>query len=227
MQSDDVGPPLGLLAGSVIFLVLIEDNRMVREGMATLLNEQPDLRVVAGESNADMSMLRRLGPRVVLLDLGLRNGDGLAVAARIMASFPRSRVIVMDLQPVHGDVDDFIRAGVAGIISQGATLEDLVSTIRLVAKGGRVLPAVVPSSLLTERASHAKADGEAGTLQPITKREREVIDHIASGMSNKEMAAEMQIAAHTVKSHVRNIMEKLTLHTRLQISAYAHRGSSS
>ena len=229
MRNDGVNALVSLLPGSVIFLVLIEDNRLVREGMTDLLNAMPDLRVVAGECSADMSMLQRLGPHVVLLDLGLRDGDGLEVAARIMSTFPQAKVIVMDLQPEYDDVDAFVRAGVAGIIMQGATLDGLVSTIRLVAKGGCVLPLSVPSALLRHRARGGPVGDESDALPatPVTKREREVIDLIASGMSNKEMAEQLQIATHTVKSHVRNIMEKLMLHTRLQISAYAHRGSAS
>lgn len=210
---------------SVISVALIEDNRLVREGIAALLNQLPDLRVVARESTGDTALLREVNPHVILLDLGLRNGDSLSVAAMVRKELPASKLIVMDLLPAHEDIAEFIQVGVSGFISKDATLEDLVGTIRLVAKGGQVLPPPTDGSLYSRIAKAAAVDGPAEVLESVrmTTREREVIDLIAEGLSNKEIAERLHIATDTVKSHVRNIMEKLMLHTRLQISAYAHR----
>jgi DNA-binding NarL/FixJ family response regulator len=209
----------------MISVALIEDNRLVREGIAALLNQLPDLQVVAGGSSADTTLLRQVNPQVVLLDLGLRNGDSLRVAERVKKEFPESKVIVMDLLPVHEDIVEFVNAGVSGFIMKDATLEDLVHAIRSVAAGAHILPPQMAGTLFSQIARDAVTRGRPAALASVrmTPREREVINLIAEGLSNKEIAGRLHIATHTVKSHVRNVMEKLMLHTRLQIAAYAHR----
>lgn len=213
----------------MISVALIEDNRLVREGIALLLNQVADLRVVAAGSSGDMSVLRHVTPQVVLLDLGLRKGDSLRVAVKVRKEFPEAKIIVMDLLPVDEDIVEFVNAGVSGFIVKDATLEDLVTTIRTVAAGAHVLPPRTSGTLLSRIARDAVAKGRPGALQAVrmTPREREVIDLIAEGLSNKEIAERLRIATYTVRSHVRNVMEKLTLHTRLQIAAYAHRDGTS
>jgi DNA-binding NarL/FixJ family response regulator len=212
-----------------ISIALIEDNRLVRDGIAALLNQLPDLKVVAGQSGDNTAMLRDLNPQVVLLDLGLRNGDSLRVAESVRKDFPSSRIIVMDLLPVHEDIVEFVNAGVSGFIMKDATLDDLVHTIRAVASGANVLPPQMTSTLFSRIARDAVIKGRPETLESVrmTPRERDVINLIAEGLSNKEIATRLHIATHTVKSHVRNVMEKLTLHTRLQIAAFAHKGVTS
>ena len=161
---------------------------------------------------------------MVLLDFGLRNGDSLRVAEKVRKEFPDARIIVMDLLPVQEDIVEFVHAGVSGFIMKDATLEDLVNTIRSVADGAHVLPPQMTGTLFSQIAREAVIRGRPEALSAVrmTPREREVINLIAEGLSNKEMAGRLHIASHTVKSHVRNIMEKLMLHTRLQIAAYAH-----
>jgi DNA-binding NarL/FixJ family response regulator len=210
--------------GSVIAVALIEDNRLVREGIAALLDELPGFEVVASASSADTAMLRRVIPQVILLDLGLRNGNSLRMAERVKKEFPDAKIVVMDLLPIHEEIVEYVHAGVSGFVMKDASLEDLVATIRSVADGIDVLPPAMTGSLFSQIAREAISRGRPLLLDSVrmTPREREVIDLIAEGMSNKEIAKRLHIATHTVKSHVRNIMEKLTLHTRLQIAAYAH-----
>lgn len=210
---------------AVISVAVIEDNRLVREGITALLNQLPDLRVVAGSDSDDTSALASAVPQVVLLDLGLRNGDSLRIAVKVRKEFPASKIIVMDLLPVHEDIVEFVNAGVSGFIMKDATLDDLVRTIRSVAEGVNVLPPQMTGSLFSQIARDAVARGRPEVLESVrmTPRERQVINLIAEGLGNKEIAGRLHIATHTVKSHVRNVMEKLMLHTRLQIAAYAHR----
>ena len=214
---------------SVISVAVIEDNRLVREGITVLLDQLPDLKVVAATSGGDTSILRDLNPRVVLLDLGLRNGDSLRMAEKVKKEFPESKVIMMDLLPVHEDIVEFVNAGVSGFIMKDATVEDLVNTIRSVADGAHVLPPQMTGTLFSQIARDAVLRGRPEALDSVrmTPREREVINLIGEGLSNKEIAGRLHIATHTVKSHVRNVMEKLMLHTRLQIAAYAHRDGAS
>lgn len=213
------------VASEPITVALVEDNRLVLEGITALLGRVPDMEVVGGMAGSTgPEHLDQLTADVVLLDLGLENGDSLKLARQVTHDVPGSRVIVMDLLPDHEDVVDFVQAGVFGFVMKDATLDELVNTIRSVAGGARVLPTQMTDTLFSQIARDAVASRgmEANDDVRMTPREREVIDLIAEGFSNKKIAARLHISPHTVKSHVRNIMDKLALHTRLQIAAWAH-----
>lgn len=209
----------------MISVGLIEDNRLVREGIAALLKQLTDLRVVATTAGDDTAILREAKPAVVLLDVGLAHGHSLRIAKQVREELPESKIILMDLLPVYEDLVDFVNAGVSGFIMKDASLDDVVNTIRSVAQGAHVLPPRMTSTLFSKIAKDAIARGRPEALDAVrmTPREREVINLIGEGLSNKEIALRLSIATDTVKSHVRNVMEKLMLHTRLQIAAYVHR----
>ena len=212
----------------MISVALIEDNRLVREGMTALLNQTADFKVVAAESSADFAALEKVQPDVILLDVGLWNDDSVHVAETVMKEHPEAKVIIMDLLPVQKDIVEFVNAGVSGFILKDASAEDLVSTIRSVAEGAHVLPPEMTSTLFSQIAKEALVRGRAVATESVrmTSREREVIGLIGEGLSNKEIATRLNIATHTAKSHVRNVMEKLALHTRLQIAAFSHRSAA-
>ena len=212
----------------MITVAIIEDNRLVREGMTDMLNELPDVKVVLAATSLETAKLKKANPRVVLLDVGLQNKNSVRLAEIVKKEMAESRVIIMDLLPVHEEIAEFVNAGVAGFILKDASFEDFVGTIRSVADGGRVLPALMTGTLFSQIARVAVRRGSAEALEALeavrmTQREREVVELIGAGMSNKEIAQRLHIATDTVKSHVRNVMEKLALHTRLQIAAYSHR----
>lgn len=209
----------------MITVAIIEDNRIVREGMTGMLNELPDVKVVHAATCLEPAMLKKKKPHVVLLDVGLQNKNSVRLAEIVKKEMAESRVIIMDLLPVHEEIAEFVNAGVAGFILKDASFEDFVGTIRVVADGGRVLPAPMTGTLFSQIARVAVRRGSAEALEAVrmTQREREVVELIGAGMSNKEIAQRLHIATDTVKSHVRNVMEKLALHTRLQIAAYSHR----
>lgn len=208
----------------MITVAIIEDNRLVREGMTEMLNDLPDVKVVLAATSLDTTKLKDAKPRVVLLDVGLQDRNSLRLAETVRQELTESRVIVMDLLPVHEEIAEFVNAGVAGFILKDATFDDFVGTIRSVAQGGRVLPPRMTGTLFSQiaRAAVKRGADEALAEVRMTQREREVVGLIATGMSNKEIATRLSIATDTVKSHVRNIMDKLALHSRLQIAAYAH-----
>jgi DNA-binding NarL/FixJ family response regulator len=217
-----------LPANGRIAVALIEDNRLVREALTTLLNRSPDIHVIGGDPEGHESILRSLDLDVVLLDLGLENGDSLRLAKKVLKDFPEARVIVMDLLPAYEELSDFVIAGVSGFIMKDASLEVVVGTIRAVAAGLKVLPDQMTSTLFSEITRESAADGGTQNQDSVrmTPREQEVIDLIAKGMSNRAIAKELHISIHTVKSHLRNIMEKLTLHSRLQLAIYANERDS-
>jgi len=211
----------------MITVAIVDDNRLVREALAAMLDRLPDLRVVSA-GVADPAFMDEAKPDVLLLDVGLGDEDSLRVAAALTKQTPETKVVVMDLIPMHEDIVQFVNAGVSGFVLKDATFDEFVATIRTVAAGGKVLPPRMTESLFSQIAMSAGAHGAGQVLEDVrmTRREREVIALIGEGLSNKEIAQRLDIAAHTVKSHVRNVMEKLALHTRLQIAAYVRRDGS-
>jgi DNA-binding NarL/FixJ family response regulator len=209
-----------------IRLLLIEDNRLLRDGIAGMLKSHKDIKIVAASGNGENSILKihELRPNVILLDLGLRSQSSLHVVEIVKKEFPKARVVVMDLTPAEGDILQFVKAGAAGFILKDATVDDFLSTIRAVAEGKKVLPPVLSESLFSQIVQNALAGGRSSLTKAIrmTKREHEVIRLISDGMSNKEIAMQLHVATYTIKSHVHNIMEKLALHTRLEVANYAN-----
>lgn len=209
-----------------IRVLLIEDNRLLREGIAKMLNAEADIKVISSSGNGDaLEKAKLLEPDVVLLDLGLKNQNSLTVVGQIKNRFPKTHVVVMDLIPAHAEVVEFVKAGVAGFILKDATLQDFLHTIRSVAKGAKVLPQPMTDSLFSQIVEHALQGGKMDQVMSavkLTSREQDVIGHITAGKSNKEIAHELNIAVHTVKSHVHNVLEKLALHTRLELATFAH-----
>jgi len=208
-----------------IRVLLIEDNRLLREGITAMLNEQSDIRAVSSTGKGDaLEKAKKIKPQVVLLDLGLRSQNSLRIAESIKREYPKSEIVVMDLIPVQAEVVEFVKAGVAGFILKDATIDDFLHTIRSVAEGKKVLPPPLTGSLFSHIVEYAVQTGKADRLMKsvkLTRREREVVDLISRGMSNKEIARELNIAVHTVKSHVHNTLEKLALRTRLELASYA------
>jgi DNA-binding NarL/FixJ family response regulator len=213
-----------------ILVLVIEDNRLVREGLAALLNEQPDFTVVAAAEggNAGLLQVRETKPHVVLVDATLGSHDSHRLVESVRKEVPQSKVIVMDLLPAKEDIIAFIKAGANGFIVKDATLEDFVRTIRSVADGADVVPPSLTATLLSHIVDQAVSRSTEAVLEAVsmTKREREITSLIAEGMSNKEIAQRLNIATYTVKSHVHNILEKLALHSRLQIAAHSHKAST-
>jgi DNA-binding NarL/FixJ family response regulator len=209
-------------------VLLIEDNRLLREGIAAMLEGESDLEVVAVSEDGDaVQLLRESGvpPDVVLLDLGLEKADSLGLMALLREELPEARVIAMDILPEHVDIVEFVEAGGSGLILKSASLQDYVDTIRAVAGGQKVLPGVLTASLFTQIVEFALRSGGGipeSAIQ-LTVREKEIVDLIAEGLSNKDIAMRLHIATHTVKSHVHNILEKLTLSSRLQIAAFTRK----
>ena len=211
-------------SSEMITVAIIEDNRLVRDALTVMLNRLPDMRVVS-LNGADPAVPVEAKPRVLLLDVGLRDQDSLGVATALRAEHPDAGIIVMDLLPVSEEIMEYVNAGVSGFLLKDADFDEFIGTIRAVAAGTKVLPPRLTESLFSQIAREAVEREPSRAVDDVrmTRREREVIDLIGEGLSNKELAQRLNIATHTVKSHVRNVMEKLALHTRLQIAAYSHR----
>lgn len=212
--------------GTSIRIGIIDDNRLIREALAAMLNAEDDMEVVS-TSAAGSDTLAASEPDILLLDVGLGDEDSIALAMELRRQVPSARIVVMDLGPMHDDVMDFVSAGISGFVLKDTTFAEFLVTIRAVAAGEKVLPSQMTRSLFSQIAKDVGDREKEAVLDDVrmTRREHEVIALIGEGLSNKEIATRLNIATHTVKSHVRNVMEKLALHTRLQIAAYSHRES--
>jgi len=210
-----------------IRILLIEDNRLLREGLTIMLKKQQDMHVVETVGNGEniLAIMGKYKPEVLLLDLGLRGRSSLNLVKLVKKNFFGSKIIVMDLIPLQADVLEFVQAGVSGFILKDATVNDFLKTIRSVVNGIQVLPPNLTGSLFSQIVDHAINGSNSSALIEsvrMTKREKQVIELISEGHTNKEIAQGLHLSTYTVKSHVHNILEKLTLSTRVQIAKYLH-----
>jgi DNA-binding NarL/FixJ family response regulator len=214
-----------------IRILLVEDNRLLREGISALLKKQPDMNVVTSVGNGEniLALIGKLNPNIVLLDLGLRNQNSLQVVKLVKTSFQQTKIIVMDLIPLQADVFEFVQAGVSGFMLKDISVSDFLKTVRSVFEGTQVLPSNLTGSLfsqIVEQAINGLAPSVIDDSVRMTKRERQVIELISDGSSNKEIAQKLHLSTYTVKSHVHNILEKLALNTRVQIAKHAYNSGS-
>jgi len=209
-----------------IRLLLIEDNRLLRDGIFSILRPHKDIVIIAasGDGKNTLVKIKQLKPNIVLLDLGLRSQNSLHVVEVVKKDFPLAKIIVMDLAPVQADILQFVKAGADGFILKDASLKEFLITIRSVSDGATVLPPTLVDSLFSQIVDNALREGKTKLKEAVrmTKREREVIELLSEGMSNKEIGQKIHISTYTVKSHIHNIMEKLALHTRLEIANYSY-----
>lgn len=217
--------------GKSIALVLIDDNRLLREGLITMIHAQPGFKVLAASADADEALVkvREANPDVVLIDFGLEDHDSLSITATVHAEVPGAKVIVMGLLRAQEEVAQYVRAGASGFVMKDASFEQFLRTMRDVAAGERILPTQLTDSLFTQIARNVASKPKARVMEAVrlTTRERQVIDLLGEGLSNKEIASRLHIAVHTVKSHVHNVLEKLALHSRLEVAAFSHASGGS
>ena len=213
-----------------IKLLIIEDNRLLRNGIHSILKAHKDIIIVAasGDGKHTLVKIKELKPNVILLDLGLRSQNSLRVVEIVKKDFPDAKIIVMDLAPVQADILQYVKAGANGFILKDASLKDFLITIRTVSEGATVLPPLLVDSLFSQIVDYAVKEGKFKLKEAIrmTAREREVILLLGEGLTNKEIAQKIHVSTYTVKSHIHNIMEKLALHTRLEIANYSYTGET-
>lgn len=213
-----------------IRLLLIEDNRLLRDGIHSILKAHKDIVIIAasGDGKNTLVKIKELKPNVILLDLGLRSQNSLHVVEIVKKDFPDAKIIIMDLAPVQADILQYVKAGANGFILKDASLNEFLVTIRTVAEGSTVLPPPLVDSLFSQIVDHAVREGKPKLKEAVrmTAREREVIVLLGEGLTNKEIAQKIHVSTYTVKSHIHNIMEKLALHTRLEIANYSYTGET-
>ena len=208
-----------------ISILLIEDNRLFRMGLSALLRKQEGLKLLAAAGKPErVTPSDGHRPDVVLLDLGLGDQGSLQAVRGIRAAYPDAGLIVMDLIPLKSEILGLVKEGVSGFVVKDASINDFVATIRRVAAGEKVFPTSLTESLLSQIVEDARRKGIVQISDVMmTARERQIVELIADGLSNKEIGKGLGIATDTVKSHVHNILEKLSLRSRVEVAARAGR----
>ncbi|PIJ32793.1 DNA-binding response regulator [Leucobacter sp. OLES1] len=210
-----------------IRILLVDDQELIRTGFRLVLLAEPEMTVVgeAGDGRAALAELRASGGAcdVVLMDVRMAGMDGIEATAAIVREFPSVRVLVL----TTFDLDEYaaaaIRAGASGFLLKDAPPADLVQAVRVVASGDALLAPSVTRRLLERFAEQRPpSDRHALRLAGLTEREREILERIARGRSNTEIAAELFIAEQTVKTHVTRIFAKLGLRDRVQAVILAY-----
>jgi two-component system, NarL family, nitrate/nitrite response regulator NarL len=220
---DDGNPPAAVRA---IRTVIIGEVRLYREGLAQLLDGAPFINVVGtpGQRAEAIDATGNLQPDVVLLDATMAGSLGLA--REINQQWPDVRVIVFAIPEVEEDVIACAEAGVAGYVSRSASAEELVDTVRSVARGELRCPPRIAATLfhhIGELAAKSRRDPAPAHL---TAREREIVAMLDNGLSNKEIARRLRIRTATVKNHVHNILEKLQVSRRGEAAARMRRAAA-
>jgi len=208
---------------SKIRIFLIEDNQILREGMVALLKSYADIQVIAASANCNNTILKinQEKPNVILMDIGLRSHSSLRTVKTVRETFPDIKIIIIHLIPVQADILKFIKAGSSGFVMKDAKLEELIKTIRLVSSGEMVLPDNLTESVFSHIIDSALKFGNTNIKDTVklSKTERQIIQLISDALTNTEIGIKLNISTFTVKSHIHNIIEKLAMHSRLDISA--------
>ena len=193
-----------------IRVLLVDDHPMIRAGLAATISPEPDMTVVAVAANGreGLEQYRRHQPDITLMDLRMPDMGGVEAIRTIRAEFPSAKIIVLSTYQGDEDVYRALEAGAVTYLLKDMVAEKMMGVIREVAEGGRPIPAEV-AQLLSSRMFQSA----------LTNREIEVLQHVARGMRNKEIAAELGISEETVQGHVKNILAKLRVHDRTEAVA--------
>ena len=206
-----------------IRVVVVDDHRIVREGIRSLMEDIEDIQVIAeaGNGQVGVDLVDSLNPDIILMDLMMPHIDGLEATRQIMAKHPHTRVLVLTSFINDDMVFPAIKAGARGYLLKDTSSMELVDAIRKVHRGEPSLGPEIAQKVLSEISQ--PDPGEQSTPDPLTEREVQVLKLVAKGKSNQQIANELQISLHTVRTHVNHILNKLHLANRVQATLYALR----
>jgi two-component system NarL family response regulator len=214
-------------SGEPIRILVADDHVLFRRGLEMVLAQETDLLLVgeAADGVEAVAAAADLLPDVVLLDVRMPRLSGIEAAASIKEVAPVAKIIMLTISDEEADLYAAIKAGANGYLLKEISIEEVAGGIRAVHGGQSLISPAMASKLLTEFAALVKKQpGRDRVPAPVlTERELQVLRHVARGRSNREIAADLFISENTVKNHVRNILEKLQLHSRMEAVFYAVR----
>ena len=202
--------------------LIVDDHALFRRGLEIVLVTEPDIEVVgqAGDGAEAIDKASEFVPDVVLMDVKMPRSSGIEACRAIKAAVPSAKIIILTMSDEEEDLFEAIRAGASGYLLKDIPLDDLAEAVRSVHGGQSLISPSMAGKLLTEFATLAKREAEEPPQQvpapKLTDREMQVLKLVARGMNNRDIAKELFISDNTVKNHVRNILEKLQIHSRME-----------
>jgi two-component system response regulator NreC len=204
----------------MIRILLADDHALVRHGFRMILAAQPDMEIVgeAGNGRDAVELAQKLKPDVVVMDVAMPELNGIEATRRIIELAPRARVLALSMHKDAVYVREILRAGARGYLLKDSADADLIAAVRAVAKGEGYLSPGVSDAVLSDYRRHV-----TDPLDLLTSREREVLQLIAEGKTNKEIATSLTLSVYTVEAHRGRLMEKLNLHSTGELVRFAVR----
>jgi DNA-binding NarL/FixJ family response regulator len=202
--------------------MIVDDHALFRRGLEMVLDEEPDIELVGQASDGTEAVEKAAEslPDVVLMDIRMPRSNGIEACRAMKEAAPSAKIVILTISDEEEDLFEAIRAGASGYLLKDIPLDEVADTVRAVYGGQSLINPSMAGKLLTEFATLARRDGEerAQELPPprLTEREMQVLKLVARGMNNRDIAKELFISENTVKNHVRNILEKLQIHSRME-----------
>ncbi len=220
-----VNPRNGQAPDSVIRVLVVDDQELFRRGLTMLLNVEPDIDVVGQASSGAeaVGVCHTEAPDVVLMDVRMPKQNGIEACASIKEAAPGARIIMLTVSDDEGDLYDAVKSGASGYLLKDSSIDEVSQAIRVVADGQSLISPSMAIKLLDEFKQMSRGDRHLNPGPKLTERELEVLRLVAHGLNNREIAKQLFISENTVKNHVRNILEKLQLHSRVEAVMYAVR----
>ena len=213
--------------GEAIRVLVVDDHALFRRGLEMVLAQEPDIDVVgeAGDGAEAVELARELTPDVVLMDVRMPRRGGIEACTGIKDVSPSTKIVMLTISDEEADLYEAIKAGASGYLLKEISIDEVASAVRAVHGGQSLISPSMASKLLTEFASLIKKGDERQQIPVprLTERELEVLKLVAKGLNNRAIAEQLFISENTVKNHVRNILEKLQLHSRMEAVVYAVR----
>ncbi|WP_139978203.1 response regulator [Nocardioides litoris] len=208
-----------------IRVLVVDDQQLFRRGLTMLLAVEPGLEVVgeAGDGIEGTALAETAAPDVILLDVRMPKRSGIEACLAIKQAVPSAKIIMLTVSDEEADLYEAVKSGASGYLLKDSSIEEVAQAIRVVADGQSLISPSMAIKLIDEFKSMSKPERETGPALRLTERELDVLRLVAQGHSNKEIAARLFISENTVKNHVRNMLEKLQLHSRMEAVMYAVR----
>lgn len=206
-----------------IKILLADDHKIIREGLVSLLEQSPGMQVVGQAANGReaMQIARRCRPDIIVMDVSMPELNGMEATSQLIAELPDTKIIALSMHSDKRFVAGMLKAGASGYLLKNAAFDELVDAINTVCANETYLSPKIAAVVINDYVSFAK--NEEKQQNPLTQREREVLQLLAEGKSTKQIAGDLFVSVKTIESHRQNIMKKLNIYNLADLIKYAIR----